>query len=87
MRAFLDGDFKYKGYIIQPAVLCFNLRYFVYGEGFTYRHYEDICEAQKAVDKYIARKFWNDKLDTMSTENGIDKKVLLESLLEILVEL
>lgn len=84
--AFLEGKFEYKGYIIQPSVVCFDLRYFVFGDGFTFNHYKDICDAKKAIDKYITKKCLNNLIENISREIGVDKNLMIECFKEMVME-
>ena len=73
---YYDGVYRYKGYTIEPKVVCFDIRYFVYGDGFIYSHYEDIVAAKEAIDEYIATKYVNKLLEHMSAEAGVSKDTM-----------
>ena len=77
---------EYKGYVIESQIVCFYIRYFVYGDGFIFEHFKDIESAKKEIDKRIAKKHINDKLDNISQEIGVDKDIIVECIREIFMK-
>jgi len=75
----------YKEYIIKPEIVCFDIRYFVYGEGFTYNHYADITQAQNAIDTYICEKYLNNLIYNISNELNVSKDIVLNSFKNIIL--
>lgn len=79
------GYTTYKGYIIKPTIVCFDIRYFVYGEGFVHDCYKDITEAQNAIDKYIAKSYLHKMLNSISDKINVSEEIVIESFKDIIL--
>jgi len=77
---------EYKGYIIEPMIMSFDIRYAVFGEGFVFKKYKTIEDAKRDIDKYLAQKYVNNLLEQISFDAGISKEMMLETLKEMLIE-
>lgn len=76
---------RYKGYIIEAQVVCFTIRYFVFGEGLAFNSYESFDDAKKAIDTYIAKQYINNQLDIIATQLNIDRDTVIDALSDILL--
>jgi len=78
---------NYKGFLIESQIVCFTIRYFVYGNGFiSCTSYESIEEAEQAIDKYLARTYIDQKLTDIAKEINVDKNIIIETLANMLIE-
>lgn len=77
---------EYKGYIIESQIVCFDIRFFVYGEGFIFEHFKDIETAKKEIDKRIVKKYINDTLNNISSKIEVDKDIIVECIREIFLK-
>lgn len=83
---------EYKGYEIITGAVCFDVRWFIYGEGeygndFFGRHFESYEKACEAIDEYIVKTFLENKLDEISKKLDIKKEVILKCLSGIMHDL
>lgn len=83
---------EYKGYEIITGAVCFDVRWFIYGEGeygndFFGRHFESYEKACEAIDEYIVKTFLENKLDEISKKLDIKKEVILKYLSRIMHDL
>ena len=77
---------EYKGYTLIPEAVCFDVRWFVYGDGFfglSYETYEKACEA---IDQDIAKTYINNLLDKTSKELDVSREILIGCLKNIICE-
>lgn len=78
-------NYTYKNYIIKPEIVCFDLRYFVYGEGFAYNHYADIDKAKEAIDNYICNNYIKSLITNISNKLDVNEDIVLESFKNIIL--
>lgn len=76
---------KYKGYTILTGVVCFDIRWFSYGEGecgdgFFGRHFESYEKACEAIDEYTTAKFLEKRLNEISEKLDVSKEMILNCL-------
>lgn len=76
---------QYKNHEIVPQVVCFDMRYFVSGEGFFFESFESIERAKREIDKWIAKKFIKDILNNIESQIEVDKDIIVECVKELVL--
>lgn len=77
---------RYKGYTIEPRVVCFDIRYLVFGEGFYFEHFKTIPDAKRAIDKHIVKRMVDSMIDSLAAAADVNRSLVHEVIQEIFME-
>ena len=78
----LEGGYNYKGYLISPMIVCFSIRYFIFGEGLSMESCTSYSEAEDKIDKYIVKQYINKKISDISSELNVSSDIVKDSVKE-----